>query len=200
MAGLPLSRSVLSSDMLDPNEIAPESPRLLSREEYRRLVELGMFAGERVELLYGTVVEMSPHGPAHDETVNALDEHLARALGGRAKVRVQSAFAASDGSEPEPDVTVVPRRSYRESHPTEAWLVIEVAESSLPKDRGPKARLYAQSSVEEYWIVNLVDQTLLVHRQPTERGYDEITTHRPGDVVRLLRFPDVEVPVSSMFA
>src|SRR5690606_38632544 len=82
------------SIVLDPAEIAPDKPRPSSRADYERMVALSMFEGERVELLHGTVVQIGPHGPLHDETVDALDDRLARQLGGRAKVRVQSSFAA----------------------------------------------------------------------------------------------------------
>lgn len=184
--------------MLDPRLIAPEIPRPLARREYERMVELGMFEDERVELLYGTVVTMSPHGPDHDEAVNTLQERLTRALGDRARVRVQSAFAASDSSEPEPDVAVVPPRSYRDAHPDTAWLIVEVARSSLAKDRDLKSRLYAASGVQEYWVVDLVHDAVRVHRSPGEAGYEEETTRRRGETVRMAHFPDVELRVDDV--
>lgn len=157
-----------------------------------------MFEGERVELLYGMVVTMSPHGPPHDSAVEELTELLVRALAGRARVRIQSAFAASDGSEPEPDVAVVPKGAHHQGHPTEAWLIIEVAESSLKKDRGLKAQLYAESGVPEYWVVNLPDRLIEVHSEIVGGAYARVTPYRPGDSVPLLQFPDVQVPVSDV--
>ena len=97
----------------------------------------------------GQLGATSPHGPRHDSAVEELTEILVRELAGRARVRIQSAFVASDGSEPEPDVAVVPKGDYHDSHPTSAWLIMEVAESSLRKDRGLKAQLYAESGVGE---------------------------------------------------
>jgi Uma2 family endonuclease len=164
------------------------------------MVQMGMFEGERVELLFGTIVLMSPHGPEHDGSLDDLGDRLTHALGTRAKVRIQSAFAASDGSEPEPDIAVVARQSYRAAHPDRAWLIVEVADSSLAKDRELKAKLYAASQVDEYWIVNLVDRAIEVYRDPRDGVYASVSAHARGDVLRLLAFDDVEVNVSDVIA
>jgi Uma2 family endonuclease len=184
--------------VLDLREIAPDTPRPIRRAEYERLVEEGFFEGERVELLYGVIVCMSPHGPKHDGALDRIAEILMRALGGRTRIRVQSGFAASDGSEPEPDIAVVPPGDYDDAHPAVAWLVVEVAGSSLAKDRGPKARLYAESGVEEYWIVNLVDGLIEVHTDPRGGLYRAIRRFSRGDVVTPGRFGDVRVAVSEV--
>lgn len=184
--------------MIDPSKIAPDRLRPLRRVEYERLVEIGVFEGERVELLYGMVVEMVPHGPPHDAAIEELTEILVTALAGRARVRVQSAFAASDGSEPQPDIAVVPRGDYRRAHPTEAWLIVEVAESSLKKDRGIKAQLYAESGVPEYWVVDVVARTIEVRCDIAAETYARVTTYHAGDTVVLQRFPDVQVAVSDV--
>lgn len=162
------------------------------------MVALGMFEGERVELLYGVIVSTSPHGPEHDSAVERLTSLLVRALHPRASVRIQSAFAASDGSEPEPDVAVVPPGDYRRAHPSKAHLVVEVAGSSLTKDRGLKARLYAESGVEEYWVVDLTHELLVVHSDIVDGAYARVVSLRRGERARLLRFPDVEVSVSEI--
>lgn len=184
--------------MIEPYRLSPEAVRPLRRVEYERLVLLGCFENERVELLYGTVVRMSPHGAPHDAVVQRLTRLLVPALLGRADVRVQSAFAAADSSEPEPDVAVVPPGDYDEAHPSAAWLIIEVAASSLTLDRGIKARLYAESCVPEYWVVNLPDRLIEVHSEPVGGAYTRVTPFRPGEAIRLGRFPDVEVPVASV--
>ena len=184
--------------MLDPSQLYPDTPRPLKRVEYERLVELGMFEDERVELLYGVVVQMSPHGPPHDSAIEELTEILVRALAGRARVRIQSAFAASDGSEPEPYVAVVPPGDYHQAHPTEAWLIAEVAQSSVRKDRGLKARLYAESRVPEYWVVNIPGGLIEVHSDILDGEYSRVTPYRRGEAVALQRFPDVQVPVAQV--
>ena len=184
--------------MLDPVEIAPETPRPIGRVEYERMVECGFFEGERVELLYGIIVRMSPHGPDHDGALGRIAEQLLGALASRAKVRIQSGFAASDGSEPEPDVAVVPPGEYDDAHPSIAWLIVEVAKSSLAKDRGPKARLYAEAGVEEYWVVNLIDGLIEVHTDPRGGLYRHVRPCSHGETIRLQHFADVEIAVSTV--
>lgn len=179
-------------------EIQPDEQRLIRRSEYERMVDLGLFEDERVELLYGVIVKMSPHGPEHDSALSRLTVLFVRGLSDGARVRIQSAFAASDGSEPEPDLAVVPPGDYDDAHPSTAWLVVEVAKSSLVKDRGPKARLYAEAGVSEYWVVNLVDGLIEVHTAPRAGLYRTITRYGLDDVIRSERFPTLEVPVSAV--
>jgi Uma2 family endonuclease len=180
--------------VLDLSEIAPEVPRPLKRVEYDKLGELGAFDDERVELLDGVIVPMTPRAPSHDAPIDRLAEKIfIRALGSRARVRIQASFAASESSEPEPDVCVVPRREYDQAHPDEAYLVVEVAISSLPKDRGVKARLYAASDVVEYWIVNVTDRAIEVHAAPSSGVYASVRVFHNGEHIRLVRFPDVVV-------
>lgn len=163
------------------------------------MVEMGLFRDEHVELLEGAIVHMSPHGPDHDDTVTRLNKVLVRALGDRADVRPQCAFGTED-SEPEPDLAVVAPRSYRDAHPERAFLIIEVSGSSLNKDRGPKARIYASAGVREYWVVNLEARQLEVHRDPRDGSYSRIDILRAGQRVALSEFPDVEIDVESLFA
>jgi len=174
---------------------APEHFRPLRRVEYDRLVALGTFEGERIELIEGALRRMSPIGPPQASTVDDLNQLLVLALAGRARVRVQGSFAAGELSELEPDVSILPLGNYRSAHPSEAHLVIEVADSSLYYDRGEKAQLYASCGVPEYWIVNLVDRVVEVHREPTVGGYREVTTIPKGARLRLLAFPAVELKV-----
>ena len=138
---------------------------------------------------------MSPHGPAHDAPLDRLTELLILALGTRAKVRVQSAFVAADDSQPEPDLCVVPRREYDAAHPDSAFLIIEVAVSSLNKDRNVKAALYAESAIPEYWIVNVSERCIEVHREPEAGGYRSVQSFHHGEVIQLQQFPDVFVKV-----
>src|SRR5690348_4349224 len=137
---------------------APEQFRPLRRVEYDRLVALGTFDRERIELIGGALRRMSPIGPPHASTVDDLNRLLVLALVGRAIVRVQGSFAADELSEPEPDLCILPLGDYRSAHPSEAHLIIEVSDSSLAYDRGEKAQLYAACGVPEYWVVNLVDR------------------------------------------
>jgi len=170
--------------------------RPLRRVEYDKLVSLGTFEGERVELISGELRRMSPIGPPHTATVDRLTELLVLALAGRARVRIQGSFAAGDLSEPEPDVSVLPVGDYDSAHPEVAHLIIEVADSSLRYDRGEKAQLYALCGVPEYWVVNLIERVVETHRQPGTAGYENVIVHGRGERLRLLAFPNVELSVS----
>lgn len=187
-----------SHGMLPLEDIAPEQPRPLTRAEYERLVALGMFDGERIELLEGVIVRMSPHGPEHDSALEELTELLVQQVAGRARVRVQSSFAASDNSEPEPDLAVVPRGDYSSAHPDRALLIIEVANSSLTKDRRYKARLYAKSHVDEYWVVNLLDRVIEVFSDARDGVYRQTNQYFPGETVSAKSIEGVSVAVSDV--
>lgn len=180
--------------------VAHAEPRRLTRAEYDRLGELGFFAGERVELIYGTVVRMSPIGPSHADAVDRLTELFVIALSGRARVRVQQPFVAIDESEPEPDVAVVPLGPYAKAHPDRAHLLVEVAESSLDYDRETKGALYASSGVPEYWIVDVVARAVDVHTAPEGERYTSVVRFTEADAIRLSAFTDVEVSVARLFA
>jgi Uma2 family endonuclease len=175
---------------------SPEATRPLRRVEFEKLAELGAFDDERVELLYGSLIAMSPQGPAHDFAIQKLTRVLVLMLGDRADVRIQSSFAAGDHSEPQPDVAVVPRGDYGAAHPAEALLIIEVADTSLKKDRTLKARLYAERGVSEYWVVDLRGAVVEVHTEIVNGAYARVTPYRSGAVIRLQRFDGVAVPVA----
>ncbi|HET9627759.1 MAG TPA: Uma2 family endonuclease [Kofleriaceae bacterium] len=164
--------------------IEPELVRSLKRSEFDRLVELGLFADEHVELIEGTLVKMSPQLAAHASTVTKLAQLLFAQLHGRWIVRSQAPLALSDDSEPEPDLAVVALGNYDASHPTSALLVIEVADSSLRKDRA-KAALYARAGVPSYWIVNLAARTLELYASPDGDRYAESRTLRADDTAHL---------------
>jgi Uma2 family endonuclease len=177
---------------MDPSLSLPvPGIRPLRRVEYDRMVELGMFQDERIELLRGVLVPMSPIGPPHSATIDRLNRLLVLAMEGRATVRVQNPFAALDDSEPEPDFSVVPLGDYHDAHPERAELVIEVAESSLSRDRGVKLHIYAENGVPEYWIVNLRDHRIEVHTDPSPDGYRALRTVLPGETLSPARFPNV---------
>jgi Uma2 family endonuclease len=172
--------------------------RPLRRVEYDQLIQLGAFEDEKIELLDGELVAMSPIGTKHSAAVEKLTELLILALHSRAAVRCQSPFAASELSEPEPDFMVVPRREYDDDHPSQAHLIIEVAESSLAKDRGRKLRLYATCQVPEYWVVNLVERCIEVYRDPDDASYAKVERYERGQGIRLLAFSDVTIAVSDV--
>jgi len=184
--------------VLDVREIGPEHPRPLRRNEYDRLVEDGLFGDERIELLEGVLVEMTPAGARHADVVGRLTMLLVPALVGRALVRVQSPLAISNESEPEPDLAVVAIADYQREHPRHSLLVVEVAEASLRKDLGVKATLYARAQVTEYWVVDLSTRTVRRHTDPANDGYTQVATFGPGEILHPAAFPDLAAPVDDV--
>ncbi len=183
---------------IDPDDLAPERMRPISRREYDRMVELGMFEDERVELLCGMLVAMSPQDGPHATVCAWLAQRITLALGMTYEVRPQLPFAADDWSEPEPDLAIATRdRSIRE-HPQQALLLVEVSETSLRKDRGVKLRVYAAAGVPESWIVDLTTMTVEVYTQPTSKGYANVEKLRDGDVLRPTHLPGVELAVAEI--
>lgn len=161
------------------------------------MAEAGLFTGERVQLLDGRIIHMSPQGLAHSSTTEVLSTWLHARLAGRARVRVQLPLVVSDGSEPEPDVAVCAPGDPRAAIPTTALLVIEVADSSVALDR-EKARVYAAAGVGEYWIVNLPERVIEVHTEPGASGYATVAVRKPGEMLCIAAFPDVELAVADV--
>jgi len=185
--------------MLDARLLSPEVPRALKRAEYDKLVADGAFEDERVELIEGVLVAMSPNDPEHANPIQVLTGLLVRALTERAIVRVQLPVVALGESEPEPDLAIVPLGNYRTAHPSTVHCIIEVARRSLSKDRNVKAPLYARSNFPEYWIVNVPEQVIEVFRDPRDGAYRETTRHGVDETLSLHTFPDVAVRVSDVF-
>ncbi len=154
-----------------------------SVEEYEDLVVKGAFEDQRVELIDGLILDMSPKSAAHESAVRWLIEWLARNIDwGRYQVGVCNSIRL-DPSEPEPDLMVVDRETAARHHPTSSPLVIEVALSSRERDLTVKPRLYA-AAVSEYWVLDLERGEMVVHCDPGEDGYRKITVHGHGALLR----------------
>ena len=157
---------------------------------------------DRVELIRGEIVEMSPVGRRHKAFVDNLNQLLTVRIAGRAIVSVQNPVVLADDTEPEPDFKILRRRSlpYKEleAHGEDALLIIEVAENSLSYDRSTKLRLYAEAGIPEYWIVNPLDETsgVLVLR---DGAYVERGPFARGMRATSALFPDVSVEVDAVF-
>jgi Uma2 family endonuclease len=186
--------------MSDSVPLDAEGVRPLKRTEYDQLVELGFFEDERLELLRGLLVTMSPQKPRHANVPAVLGALLVRALGSRAQVRQHSPLALGEYSEPEPDIAVVPPGDYSRAHPATALLIVEAADSSLRQDRRFKAALYAEHGIPEYWIVNLVESVVEVHTLPAAGRYTRVETCGMEQSVCLLAFPDVRVHLGALFS
>jgi Uma2 family endonuclease len=182
----------------------PPGPEVLERahrisvEKYHELAKSGIIA-ERTELIRGVVVDKMSESPLHSWLIDLLGDWLRAGVGGDWRVREGHPLTAQD-SEPEPDLLVAKgsRDTFRLAHPASGALAIEVAISSTRLDR-VKADIYAEASIDEYWIVYAERGYVEVHRKPVEGRYDVVTTLRPGDTLSPLAFPHLTLAVSELF-
>jgi Uma2 family endonuclease len=171
-----------------PATAAPRTRRW-TREEYHDLAEAGFLSeDDHVELIDGEIIHMSPQDTPHAVAVRLAHQVLRRVFPEDTYlVNDQLPLALDPDSEPEPDVSVVEGhpRDFLDDHPTEAVLVVEVADASLRFDRGEKHTLYARHGLPEYWIVNLVDRQLEVRREPGDDSYADTTVYDADETVSL---------------
>ena len=172
-----------------------------TRERYDRAVEAGVFGpDDRLELIEGQLLAMTPQGSRHAAIVDQAGDVLRGVFGEGCRVRIQCPLAAGDDSEPEPDLAVVPGRArdYLDAHPTSALLVVEVSDDSLRRDRTVKQRLYARHGIPEYWIVALPDERVEVYRDPAATGYHTVLMRRPGETIAPLARPEAAVAIGDL--
>lgn len=180
----------------------PQTGRVVwTREAFRMMQGAGIFSDGRYELLEGEIVKIMPNEP--HTYVNSELVFLLAAAFGKDFVRVPSSLAAQGNSEPEPDVsvTVKPRREYVHGKippGSEFRLVVEVSDTTLWRDKGQKARLYAEAGVAEYWIVNLAGRTLIVHRNPVEGEYRSVQTYDDTQSVAPQAAPEHPIAIAEM--
>ena len=172
-------------------------------DQYHRLIEAGFFDDGRVELLEGLIWDMASQLTPHTTGVRLATLALEEAFAGGYEVRPQLPVSLPYGTEPEPDVAVAPGTplDYAEHHPRadQLLLAVEVSDSTLVKDRGPKLASYARAWIVEYWIVNLVNRQLEVYRQPSPMGiYMDFTTYLPGQSVAPQNAPGKTVAVADL--
>jgi len=177
--------------------------RRFTVDEYHRMIEIGIVReGERVELIRGELVQKMGIGPGHVGCVAFLNQRLVLRLADRALLSPGGPIVILPDSEPEPDITLLERRDdfYRRGHPRPAdvRLLIEVADSSRRFDRNVKRPLYAEAGIAEYWIVDLVDELVEVHRQPEGGVYRHVERIGRGGSVAPQAFPDVVLPVDEI--
>jgi Uma2 family endonuclease len=190
-------------------ETVGSARRLWTRHEFERAGELGVFGPEeRLELIAGEVIrKVTPQKTPHATTIRLIEEWLRGLAIADIDVRVQLPVALDDHSEPEPDITVATGgpRDYEREHPSTALLLVEVADTTLAFDRTVKAGLYAKAGVQEYWIVNLRDRVLEIHRspapmaeQPFGHHFLSVTRHTETESVSTLLAPAVTVRVRDL--
>ena len=181
-------------------------------EQFEAMIDRGDFdpiEEHHVELIRGEIVPRFgddpriPMNPPHANSVNELIE-WSFDVAPRDIVRVSAQAAVripALDSEPQPDLAWLVRKDYSKIHPApeDVFLLVEVSDSSLRKDRGPKLELYAEASIREYWIVNVQSRCVDVYRDPEGLIFRSITTYIPGQEIHPLAFPDVSLPVSRLF-
>jgi Uma2 family endonuclease len=168
--------------------------RLFSTQEYQRLGELGFFSpNDRVELIRGELVTMSPKGTKHAVCCTRLIAVLLPLLKNQYSLRCQDPITLPKGSAPEPDLTIVTAQDYIAGHPTpkDILLVIEIADTSLDYDRGVKAILYAEADIAHYWLIDVINARLEAYSQPRQGIYTRLEVYLPEDQV-CLPLPQVQ--------
>lgn len=182
--------------------------RLWTRAEFEQAAERGVFSPEeRLELVEGEIVQMPARNTPHSAAIGALQEALGRAFPTGYWTRIQLPLALGDSTRLEPDIAVVPGswRDYRTAQPETAVLVVEVSDTTLAYDRTTKAGLYARAGIADYWIVNVNERLLEVHRRPApslgnEIGYDyqDLVRHDETAAISPLAAPEHSIPVADL--
>ena len=188
----------------EPERVAEGRRYRFTVDEFARMGEAGIFTeDDRVELIDGEILEMTPIGALHAGVVSRLTELLVTRLAGKAYVSVQNPIRLGDHTEPQPDLVVARRREslYTDRHPEagDIHLVIEVADSSLRYDKQEKVPRYGRAGVPETWLVDLEAREVTVYADPGPDGYAKQQTRRRGDTLAATRVPDLVVAVDDIF-
>ncbi len=186
--------------------VVQPKPHRFTVAEYYKMAEAGIFNEDsRVELIEGEIIEMSPIGTRHAGHVDHVVGRFYSRLAGMVVIRTQNPIRLGNRSEPEPDIAIVqpqpgPGVPYEFAHPTpvDVFLVIEIADSSLSYDLGRKARLYARHRIPELWVLDLLGGRLLVHRDPTPRGFADVRILGRGELISPLAFPAISFTVDEL--
>ena len=169
------------------------SRRRFTVAEYYKLADAGILTeDDRVELIEGDIVEMTPIGLRHAATVDITADILRDRLANLARVRIQNPVHLADDTEPQPDLTVCALREYFDRHPTPAdiFLIVEIADSSVERDRA-KILFYARAGIREVWLVDLTAATIELYRGPMENEYRTIHRIRREDSLTIEAFPGI---------
>ena len=178
-------------------------PRKFTVAEYYRMAEGGILGPEeRVQLIEGEIIVMPPIGPLHAGSLDGSTSIFYRAQDDRFYIRTQNPLRLDNYSEPEPDVILMQFRAdnYLTAHPTpvDAFLVIEVADSTLEYDRNHKVHIYGRAGIVQTLVLNLPEDCIENFTEPGPQGYGRHTLHRRGDKIRLIALPDLELAVEDL--
>ena len=177
--------------------------RRFTVEEYHWMARVGILGeDDRVELIDGEIVEMTPIGHRHAVCVKHINRAFSHLFDDVTVVSVQDPVHLSEYSEPEPDLALVtpPADSYLSSHPRpgDVLLIVEVAQSSADPDRRVRVPLYAGSSIPEVWLVDLEQESITIYRDPTPEGYRTAQVVRRGEHLAPSAFPDRTIAVADL--
>jgi Uma2 family endonuclease len=177
--------------------------RWFSVDEYDRMIEAGIFTeDDRIELIDGEVVKMSPVGNSHAACVKRSTAIFYQQVAQQVVISVQDPIQLDDYSKPQPDIALLkPRKDfYAQSPPTPAdvLLLVEVADSSVAYDRGVKIPLYARAGISEVWLVDLPREVIEVYAQPANSVYQSVYEARRGDRLTLASLPKFELRVDDL--
>jgi Uma2 family endonuclease len=177
--------------------------RRFSVDDYYEMARAGILGeDDRVELIEGEIVEMSPIGRGHASCVDRLNRYLVFRVGEAAIVRVQGPVRLNEFAELQPDVALLRFRPdfYALGHPTpfDVLLIVDVVETSSRYDRQVKMPLYATAGIPEYWLVDLGEETVTVHREPQPAGYGGVRVLRPGERLAPQALSAVEMSVDDI--
>lgn len=172
--------------------------RSFTVDEFHRMVQAGILTeDDRVELLDGEIVQMTPIGSKHAACVNRLTRLFSGRVGDRAILSVQNPVRLSERSEPQPDFALLRPRPdfYASAHPgpEDVLLIVEVAETSVEVDRQVKAPLYARAGIPELWLIDLAGEGVEVYRRPTPKGYQDVRRLGRGQRLSPVMFPDLDL-------
>ena len=182
---------------------AQPTRRRFTVDEYHVMVKAGILCEhDRVELINGEVIAMTPIGDEHMATVDIGTRFLVTAIGDRGIVRVQGSIRWDEHNVPQPDFSVLsPRGDFYRSGPAgpeDVLLLIEVSDTSLAYDRNVKLALYARFSIPEVWIANIPSRVIEVYTDPIDGEYTTRSTYRAGESVVPMAFDDVSLPVADI--
>lgn len=192
----------MTTTNLAPPRVAPSRHRI-TVDEYERMIAANVWPeDERLELIEGEIIAMSPLNAPHAYTVRTLLQMLVEALRGRALVDAQNPIRLEDGTRPEPDVMLLrpPATQYQRRLPTplDVLLIIEVSDTTLDYDRTIKVPLYARAGIPETWVVDLNGERVIVFRALAAGEYTQMETVRRDATLAPTAFPDLALPINDL--
>jgi Uma2 family endonuclease len=193
----------MTANMLE-SQIKHQLKHKFTKEQYHQIAETGIFSqSDRLELIDGEIIKMSPIGRKHAACVARLNALFQEKLGKSTVIWVQNPISLDHGSEPQPDLALLlPRHDFYEFDlptPKDILLVVEVADTTIAYDRNVKTSLYAGAEIAEMWLVDLNEQAIEAYSQPTVRGYKRMQKYEQDDTFSISAFPHLNFLWTDIF-